>query len=130
MMKSHFDVGININAALSLFLPFKKDRHRKATVFFLQSVIILPVRLPGLQSCLLILPSGAAVQRAERRPSKRRLRAAAETANIPVNMLTARRGERDVVSALSLGANDFLAKPFLPEELALRVKSLLEKART
>lgn len=59
----------------------------------------------------------------------RRLRADAGTANIPVIMLTARRGERDVVSALSLGANDFLAKPFLPEELALRVRSLLEKAR-
>lgn len=59
----------------------------------------------------------------------RRLRAEPATSRIPVIMLTARRGEQDVVNALNLGADDFLAKPFLPEELALRVKSLLEKGR-
>lgn len=58
----------------------------------------------------------------------RRLRAAPASAGIPVIMLTARRGEQDVVNALSLGANDYLAKPFMPEELALRVRSLLDKA--
>lgn len=58
----------------------------------------------------------------------RRLRAVPATAGIPVIMLTARRGEQDVVSALSLGASDYLVKPFLPEELALRVRALLEKA--
>lgn len=57
----------------------------------------------------------------------RRLRDAPATAAIPVLMLTARRGEQDVVSALSLGASDYLGKPFLPEELALRVRALLEK---
>lgn len=57
----------------------------------------------------------------------RRLREKPETAAIPVLMLTARRGEQDVVSALSLGANDYLAKPFLPEELALRVRQLLTR---
>lgn len=59
----------------------------------------------------------------------RRLRDDPELAAIPVIMLTARRGEQDVVAALNLGASDFLAKPFLPEELALRVRSALEKAR-
>jgi DNA-binding response OmpR family regulator len=59
----------------------------------------------------------------------RRLRADPATADIPVIMLTARRGEQDVVTALNLGASDFLVKPFLPEELALRVRSQLEKAR-
>lgn len=59
----------------------------------------------------------------------RRLRADPAMADIPVIMLTARRGEQDVVAALNLGASDFLAKPFLPEELALRVRSALEKAR-
>ena len=58
----------------------------------------------------------------------RRLRAAPATAAIPVLMLTARRGEQDVVNALNLGANDYLAKPFLPEELVLRIRLLLEKA--
>ncbi len=59
----------------------------------------------------------------------RRLRADPASASIPVIMLTARKGEQDVVTALNLGADDFLAKPFLPEELALRVRSLLEKGR-
>jgi DNA-binding response OmpR family regulator len=58
----------------------------------------------------------------------RRLRADPATAAIPVLMLTARRGEQDVVAALNLGASDYLAKPFMPEELALRVRALLEKA--
>lgn len=58
----------------------------------------------------------------------RRLRARPDTAAIPVIMLTARRGEDDVVMGLSLGANDYLAKPFLPEELALRVRQLVVRA--
>jgi DNA-binding response OmpR family regulator len=57
----------------------------------------------------------------------RRLRAAPASAGIPVIMLTARRGEQDVVTALNLGASDYLAKPFMPEELALRVRALLDK---
>jgi DNA-binding response OmpR family regulator len=55
----------------------------------------------------------------------RRLRSTPATARVPVIMLTARRGEDDVVTALSLGANDYLSKPFLPEELALRVSRLI-----
>jgi len=58
----------------------------------------------------------------------RRLRARPEAAKVPVIMLTARRGEADVVTALNLGADDYLAKPFLPEELALRVRQLIAKA--
>lgn len=57
----------------------------------------------------------------------RRLRAQPATAAVPVIMLTARRGEDDVVTALNLGANDYLAKPFLPEELALRVRQLIAR---
>lgn len=57
----------------------------------------------------------------------RRLRSDSRTASVPVIMLTARRGEDDVVSALNLGANDYLAKPFLPEELALRVRQLVAR---
>lgn len=55
----------------------------------------------------------------------RRLRAEPRTADVPVIMLTARKGEADVVAALNLGANDYLSKPFLPEELALRVRQLI-----
>jgi len=59
----------------------------------------------------------------------RRLRADAATAVIPVIMLTARRQERDIVSALELGADDYLVKPFIPEELMSRLTRLLAARR-
>lgn len=59
----------------------------------------------------------------------RRLRETEETRTIPVIMLTARRQERDIVGALELGANDYLLKPFIPEELITRLTRLVEAAR-
>jgi DNA-binding response OmpR family regulator len=59
----------------------------------------------------------------------RRLRAAPETARLPVLMLTARKGERDIVDALELGADDYLVKPFLPEELMTRLQRLMAVPR-
>ena len=55
----------------------------------------------------------------------RRLKEAPETSEIPVLMLTARKQERDVVTGLSLGASDYLVKPFMPEELLMRIQKLL-----
>ncbi len=55
----------------------------------------------------------------------RRMRANSKYAETPVIMLTARRGEADVVGALELGADDYLVKPFLPEELMIRLGRLL-----
>ncbi|WP_342235554.1 response regulator transcription factor [Inquilinus sp. OTU3971] len=48
-----------------------------------------------------------------------------ETRDVPVIMLTARRQEQDVVAGLSLGAQDYLVKPFLPDELLLRIQRIL-----
>jgi DNA-binding response OmpR family regulator len=59
----------------------------------------------------------------------RQLRAEPATARLPVVMLTARREEADVVSGLSLGADDYLVKPFMPEELLLRIRRLVEARR-
>ena len=59
----------------------------------------------------------------------RRLRAEEQTAAIPVIMLTARRQEQDVLSALQLGANDYMVKPFIPEELVVRLGRLLESEK-
>lgn len=56
----------------------------------------------------------------------RRMRASPKHAKTPVIMLTARRGEKDVVGALELGANDYLIKPFMPEELIARLTRLLK----
>ncbi|HEY0027610.1 MAG TPA: response regulator [Allosphingosinicella sp.] len=59
----------------------------------------------------------------------RRLREEEETRRVPVIMLTARRSERDVVGALELGADDFISKPFIPEELLSRLARLLAEER-
>tara|TARA_R110001606_G_scaffold20146_4_gene72787 strand:+ start:6309 stop:6701 length:393 start_codon:yes stop_codon:yes gene_type:complete len=48
--------------------------------------------------------------------------------HIPVIMLTARKGEADVVAALEAGASDYLTKPFMPQELLARVSMQLQKA--
>jgi len=45
----------------------------------------------------------------------------------PVIMLTARKGEQDIVSALEKGADDYLVKPFIPEELMARLSRLLAR---
>lgn len=57
------------------------------------------------------------------------LRADDATANLPVIMLTARAGEDDVVRSLRAGANDYITKPFIPQELTVRIDKLLEQSR-
>ncbi len=51
------------------------------------------------------------------------------TSNVPILMLTARGEEIDRVSGLTLGADDYVAKPFSPRELVARVKAILRRAR-
>jgi DNA-binding response OmpR family regulator len=46
---------------------------------------------------------------------------------IPVVMLTARGEEDDRIAGLQLGADDYIAKPFSPRELVLRVASVLRR---
>ena len=58
----------------------------------------------------------------------RRVREDPRTAKLPVIMLSARRQEQDVLSALELGASDYIVKPFIPEELVVRLGRLLEQA--
>jgi DNA-binding response OmpR family regulator len=48
---------------------------------------------------------------------------------IPVVMLTALGEETDRVAGFETGADDYVSKPFSPRELALRVKSILRRAR-
>ena len=55
----------------------------------------------------------------------RRLKAGAGTRDIPVIMLTALKREQDVVGGLQLGAADYLAKPFIPDELVQRIRRVL-----
>jgi two-component system KDP operon response regulator KdpE len=48
---------------------------------------------------------------------------------VPIIMLTARAADADKVAGLDAGADDYLAKPFGPEELLARVRAALRRAR-
>jgi two-component system phosphate regulon response regulator PhoB len=78
---------------------------------------------PALVVLDLMLPELSGFQVLER------LRADPAHASIPVLMLTARREEADRVEGLSLGADDYLVKPFSPQELVLRVRNILRRTR-
>jgi DNA-binding response OmpR family regulator len=60
----------------------------------------------------------------------RRLKADADTRDIPVIMLTALKREQDIVGGLQLGAADYLAKPFIPDELVQRIRRVLNASGT
>ena len=75
------------------------------------ALVVLDLMLPGL--------SGYDVLE--------RLRADDATRTIAVLMLTARREEPDRIRGLSLGADDYLTKPFSPQELVLRVGAILRR---
>jgi len=59
----------------------------------------------------------------------RQLMSMAETRNIPIIMLTARRKEEDVLQALQLGVEEYLVKPFSPDELLARLRKVLTSAK-
>jgi two-component system phosphate regulon response regulator PhoB len=74
-------------------------------------VVILDLMLPGV--------SGYDVLAELRRRD--------ETREVGVILLTSRREEPDRIRGLSLGADDYLTKPFSPQELSLRVTALLRR---
>ena len=76
------------------------------------SLIVLDLMLPGM--------SGFDVLEA--------LRSDDSTRDVAVLMLTARREEPDRIRGLSLGADDYLTKPFSPAELVLRVAAILRRS--
>ena len=76
-------------------------------------LVVLDLMMPGmsgLQACEAI-----------------RADADAEVARTPVILLTARAQAQDVDAGLSVGADEYLTKPFSPRELAARVDSLLSR---
>src|SRR6266446_8279314 len=58
----------------------------------------------------------------------RRLRAQAETRQLPIIMLTARGEESERIRGLATGADDYIVKPFSVPELVARVRALLRRA--
>jgi len=59
----------------------------------------------------------------------RQIRRQADTANLPIIMLTARGEEGDRVRGLDAGADDYVAKPFSPAELISRIRAVLRRIR-
>jgi DNA-binding response OmpR family regulator len=76
-------------------------------------VILLDLMLPGLD--------GLEVCRA--------LRADPATAHVPIIMLTAKGEEPDRIVGLELGADDYITKPFSPNEVIARIRALLRRAQ-
>lgn len=60
----------------------------------------------------------------------RLLKSAPETRGIPVVVVSEHSEEIDRIVALELGADDYVAKPFSPRELALRVRAILSRRAT
>jgi two-component system, OmpR family, alkaline phosphatase synthesis response regulator PhoP len=75
-------------------------------------LVVLDLMLPGLD--------GLQVCRA--------IRSDSATAAIPVIMLTAKSEESDRIVGLELGADDYITKPFSPNEVVARVRALLRRA--
>jgi len=53
-----------------------------------------------------------------------------EQSAVPILVLSARVSENDKVSALDIGADDYITKPFGPEELLARIRVILRRAAT
>lgn len=58
----------------------------------------------------------------------RKLRAQPQTANTPIIFLTGNNNPQNVVDALNSGGDDFIRKPFVPRELAARVRAHIRRA--
>lgn len=58
----------------------------------------------------------------------REVRSSEKFAKLPIIMVTGLSGEDDKVTALDLGADDYVTKPFYPKELAARIKALARRS--
>lgn len=76
----------------------------------LPDLVILDVMLPGLDGFALI-------------------RSLRDRSDVPIILLTSRREEADRIAGLELGADDYVVKPFSPQELVSRVRAVLRRAR-
>lgn len=80
----------------------------------LPDLVILDCNMPDLNGLLVL----------------REMRNSPALCDTPVLILTGRQSERDVELAMYQGANDYMKKPFDPNELVFRVEELLNKQRS
>ena len=75
------------------------------------ALIILDLMLPGLDGIEVC----------------KRMRSTPDTRHIPIVMLTAKGEESDIILGLSIGADDYVTKPFSPKELLARISAVLRR---
>ncbi len=52
-----------------------------------------------------------------------------KTSSLPIIMLTAKSSEENIISGISIGADDYITKPFSPREVVARVKALIRRSK-
>lgn len=80
-------------------------------------------RSPDLLLSDIELPGMSGIQLCET------LRNDPRTAGLPIILLTVRRSDMDKVKGLRTGADDYITKPFVPQELLARVEALLRRSQ-
>ena len=90
---------------------FDGDETLRKTRELEPSLLVLDIMMPG--------PDGLQICRSLRRRS-----------DVPILLLTARTSDIDKISGLRFGADDYVTKPFNPDELVARVDAILRRARS
>jgi two-component system, OmpR family, phosphate regulon response regulator PhoB len=105
-------IALNLrHAGYEVKLADTADAAQAAVDRVLPDLVLLDWMLPG--------QSGLALAR--------RWRAEQRTRELPIIMLTARAAEGDKISGLDAGADDYLTKPFSPNELLARMRAVLRR---
>jgi len=87
-----------------------------------EALLLATTRLPDLVVLDMMMPKATGLE------VTRSLREHDATKDIPVILLTARAQEGDVVRGFGAGADDYVKKPFSPQDLQARVQALLERS--
>ncbi|NLY67691.1 MAG: response regulator transcription factor [Tissierellia bacterium] len=107
----------NLNLILSTYL--KKEGWKVKSIFTGEEALNLINNPPDLWILDIMLPDIDGYQIIKEIKSS--------TPHIPVIFISARDADIDRILGLELGSDDYLAKPFLPRELVIRTKKLLER---
>ena len=86
-----------------------------------EALTLATTRLPDLVVLDMMMPKATGLE------VTRSLRGHDTTRDIPVILLTARAQEADVARGIEAGADDYVKKPFSPQDLQMRVQTLLER---
>jgi DNA-binding response OmpR family regulator len=87
-----------------------------------EALLLATTRLPDLVVLDMMMPKATGLE------VTRSMRDHEATKDIPVILLTARAQEGDVISGFEAGADDYVKKPFSPQDLQARVQALLERS--